>query len=96
MVEYGSIENIYAHLEEISKKSIKESLAENRALADLSKVLATIKTDCEVELDREAAKAEGYYTKEAYALFKRLEFKNMLGRFEADVMENHNQLVKAF
>lgn len=82
MTEYGSIENIYAHLEEITKKSIRESLRENRALADLSKELATIKTDCELALPYDQAKAEGYYTKEAYQLFKQLEFKNMLSRFE--------------
>ncbi len=82
MVNYGSLENIYAHVEEISKKSIRESLIANRDLADLSKVLATIKTDCELTLDYEAAKAEGFYTKEAYQLFKQLEFKNMLSRFK--------------
>ncbi|MBO4981927.1 MAG: DNA polymerase I [Lachnospiraceae bacterium] len=81
MAEYGSIENIYAHIEEISKKSIRESLLENRELAELSKVLATIKTDCEVSLDYEKAKAEDYYTPEAYGLFKQLEFKNYLSRF---------------
>lgn len=84
MVEYGSLENIYAHVEEISKKSIKDSLKENKELADLSKALATIKTDCEISLDYEAAKAEGYYTKEAYSLFKQLEFKNYLSRFGAE------------
>ncbi len=82
MVEYGSIENIYAHLEEITKKSIRESLRENRELADLSKKLATIKTDCELALPYDQANAEGYYTKEAYQLFKQLEFKNMLSRFD--------------
>ena len=82
MEEYGSLENIYAHVEEISKKSIRESLIANRDLADLSKALATIKVDADVELVLEAAKAEGYFTKEAYALFKELEFKNMLGRFD--------------
>ena len=82
MLTYGSIDEIYAHIDEISKKSIRETLAENRALADLSKTLATIKTDCEVSLDYDAAKAEGYYTPEAFALFKKLEFKNMLSRFE--------------
>ncbi|MCM1325548.1 MAG: DNA polymerase I [Bacteroidales bacterium] len=84
MTEYGSLENIYAHVEEISKKSIRDSLKENRELADLSKALATIKTDCEISLDYEAAKAEGYYTKEAYTLFKQLEFKNYLSRFGAE------------
>ena len=82
METYGSLENIYAHVEEISKKSIRESLIANRDLADLSKALATIKVDCEVELPLEKAKAEGYFTKEAYALFKELEFKNMLSRFD--------------
>jgi DNA polymerase-1 len=82
MLTYGSIDGIYAHLDEISKKSIRETLAANRELADLSKILATIKTDCDLALDYDKAKAEGYFTPEAYTLFKKLEFKNMLSRFE--------------
>ena len=88
MVQYGSLDNIYAHVEEISKKSIRESLMENRALADLSKVLATIKTDSGVTLDYETARAEGFYTQEAYELFKQLEFKNILTRFEKDAVKD--------
>lgn len=83
MVRFGSLDNIYAHVEEISKKSIRESLKEHKDLADLSKVLATIKTDGDVELDYEAARAEGFFTQEAYELFKQLEFRNLLGRFDA-------------
>ena len=94
MVEYGSIENIYAHLEEISKKSIRESLQENRSLADLSKTLATIKTDCDFAFDYEEAKAEGYFTEEAYQLFKELEFKNMLKYFENVDTQNQNEELK--
>lgn len=96
MVEYGSIENIYAHVEEISKKSVKETLKENRELADLSKKLATIKVDCDVELDYEASQAEGFYTKEAYALFKKLEFKQLLQRFDVEGSEQENEVVKSF
>lgn len=88
MVEYGSIENIYANIENITKKSIKESLKENKHLAELSKTLATIKTDCDIALDYEKAAAEGYFTQEAYQLFKMLEFKNMLSRFEGDMAQN--------
>ncbi len=84
MVQFGSLENIYAHVEEISKKSIREYLKANRELADLSKALATIKTDGDVKLDYEAARAEGYYTQEAYNLFKKLEFRNLLGRFDLE------------
>lgn len=85
MVCYGSIENIYAHVEEISKKSIRESLIANRELADLSKVLATINTDSPVDFSFEEAVIGDFYTQEAYVLFKKLEFKNLLGRFEKGV-----------
>ncbi len=96
MVEYGSLENIYAHVEEITKKSIRESLIENKELADLSRVLATIKTDCDISLDYEAARAEGFYTPEAYAVCKRLEFKNYLGKFKTEAAEQENEAVKSF
>ena len=96
MVEYGSLDNIYAHVEEISKKSIRESLIEHKDLADLSKTLATIKTDCELQLDYEKAKAEGFYTPEAYTLCKRLEFKNLLGRFEKDAAANDSKIAESF
>ncbi|MBO7339418.1 MAG: DNA polymerase I [Lachnospiraceae bacterium] len=92
MTTYGSIDEIYAHLDEISKKSIRETLAANRELADLSKVLATIKTDCDLSLDYDKAKAEDFYTEEAYALFKRLEFRNMLSRFEFDTNKKNAKL----
>lgn len=98
MKEYGSMENIYAHLDEIPKKSVRESLAENRALADLSKVLATIKIDCDISLDYEAARAEGFYTPEAYELCKRLEFKNILSRFDtaAKAGASNEEIVACF
>ena len=96
MEEYGSLENIYAHVEEISKKSIRESLMANRDLADLSKALATIKVDSDVELPLEEARAEGYFTKEAYALFKELEFKNMLSRFDKVEAEDSSKVTDNF
>ncbi|HBA49664.1 MAG TPA: DNA polymerase I, partial [Lachnospiraceae bacterium] len=96
MVQYGSLENIYAHVEEITKKSIRESLIQNRELADLSKVLATIRVDSDVELDYDAAKAEGFYTQEAYDLFKQLEFKQMLSRFEKENVSRGGDIAKTF
>ncbi len=96
MVQYGSLENIYAHVEEITKKSIRESLIQNRELADLSKVLATIRVDSDVELDYDAAKAEGFYTQEAYDLFKQLEFRQMLSRFEKENVSRGGDITKTF
>ena len=96
MVTYGSIEGIYEHLEEISKKSVRETLAANRELADLSKKLATIKTDCELDFSYENSKAEGFYTKEAYALCKKLGFKNILSRFDAETVETTDDIKNSF
>lgn len=91
MVAYGSLDNIYAHVEEISKKSIRESLIANRELADLSKVLATINVDAEIAFDFEQAKIGDFYTEEAYLLCKQLEFKNILSRFTKDVAAANSQ-----
>ena len=87
MVTYGSIENIYAHLEEISKKSIRESLRENRELADLSKTLATIKTDADFEFTFENARVGSFFQEDSYPIFKKLGFKNFLTRFDSKIKE---------
>lgn len=82
MTAYGSIDEIYAHIDEISKKSIRESLANNRELADLSKKLAMIDTNADIDFSYDRAKLGMLFTPEAYDIFKRLSFKNMLSRFE--------------
>ena len=83
MQEYGSIDNIYEQLENISKNAIRESLRENRELADLSLRLATIDTNCDlgIELEKDTVYPDPY-TPEAYELCKRLDFRAMLGRFD--------------
>ncbi len=86
MVTYGSLDAIYEHVEEIAKKSIRESLIQNKDLAELSLKLATIKTDCDIELDTEKSKAEGYFTPKAYELMKKLGFKKLLERFSSDIV----------
>lgn len=91
MVTYGSIEQIYAHIDEIPRKSIKESLMANRELADLSKVLATIRIDSDIQYTLEDAKITDFYTQEAYLLFKELEFKNLLGRFEKNAQKQEEK-----
>ncbi len=89
MTTYGSLENIYAHLEDISKKSVRETLREHRQLADLSKVLATIEIHAQLPYTLKQARYENPYTKDAYVLFKKLEFKNLLNRFEQDAVNEN-------
>lgn len=82
MVEYGSIENIYANLEGITKKSIKETLAQHRDLADLSLKLATICIEADIPYELCDTDMGDLFTKEAYEWCLKLNFKNMLSRFD--------------
>jgi len=81
---YQSIENIYEHLEEMPPSRVTTSLKENHELAVLSKKLATICTDCELDFHIEDATLGNVYNEEVYLLFKRLEFKNLLAKFQSD------------
>ena len=91
MLTFGSLESIYAHLEDVAKKSVRESLAANKDLADLSKTLATINVDADIAYDFDQARVGNFYTEEAYVLCKQLEFKNLLSRFEKDVTVTNRQ-----
>lgn len=88
IVAYKSIENAYAHLEEITLKRAKTNLEEHYDMAQMSKTLATIEVHVPIEFDMEAAKLTDLYTPEAYVYMKRLEFKNMLTRFSDDMSQN--------
>ncbi|MDO4522367.1 MAG: DNA polymerase I [Eubacteriales bacterium] len=88
VVEYGSIENAYEHVEQIKPNRARESLREHYELAQLSKTLATINIESPFTLDMEQARLTDLYTPEAFQLFKRLEFKNLLSRFTQDMGGN--------
>jgi DNA polymerase I len=71
--EYGSLENILDHLDDLTGRT-KTLLAENREQALHSKHLATIVTDVPVTLDLEGARALNYDPDNARRLLYELEF----------------------
>lgn len=88
IAEYGSIEEVHAHADIVKPPRASKNIVEYWEQAVMSKKLATIVTDVALEYDFSAAAMESaadLYTKEAYLLCKRLEFKNFLSRFEVDV-----------
>ena len=89
IVSYGSIENAYAHLEEIKPPRAQKALGEHYDLAQMSKELATICLDCPVEFSYDDARIENLYTKEAYEYMKRLEFKSILARFDSASIDSN-------
>ena len=72
----------HEHVEELKPPRASKALNEHWDLAVLSKTLATIEVHADVEYDFEEAKLGNLYTEEAYAYFQRLQFKNLLSRFD--------------
>lgn len=79
--EYGSLEGIYAHIEEISGATQKKLIA-GRESAEMSLTLAKIMTDAPVKLsDIPALKLDFSRISE---VFKRLEFNNLLKKLKIE------------
>ena len=95
IVQYKSLENIYAHLDEVKPPRAKKALEEHKELAELSFKLAKICTEAPVELSLSGAKIDNLYTQEAYACMERLGFKSMLSRF-TDQPQKENEVEKGF
>lgn len=91
--QFETVENTLEHIDEVMPNKARESLRENSQLAILSKELATIKTDCELEFSYEAARLGNIFTKEAYQIFKQLEMKSLLVKFHLSEQEMTEQTV---
>lgn len=92
--KYGNIEAVHEDAANVKPPRASKNIVEFWDQAVLSKELATIITDVPIEYDFAEAKLDGVqelYTEEAYLLCKRLEFKNLLGRFEVDAPKNQAQ-----
>ena len=88
IVQYGSIENAYAHVDEIKPPRAQNNLREHYDMAKMSKTLATIEVNAPVPYKMEDAKIGDLFTPEAYVWMKKLEFKNMLNRFQIEAPVN--------
>lgn len=91
IVQYGSIENAYAHVDEVKPPRASTNLKEHYDMAQMSKTLATINIEAPITYQLSDARLEqisDLYTEEAYLMCKRLEFKNLLSRFEVEAPKN--------
>ena len=78
--KYGTIENIYNHIDEIDKAGIKNKLIENKDNAFLSKDLATIDCNVPLDFDFDKAKFSNPDFNKLQEIFVELEFKNLYTR----------------
>lgn len=82
ITEYHSIENAREHAEEIKPPRASKALVEHWDMAVMSKELATINVNADFAYELSEAKYGDIFTEEAYACFQRLQFNNLLSKFD--------------
>ena len=85
--KYGNLEGLYEHIDEIKGKR-KEKLIENKENAFLSRKLATVYRDIEIEYDKNKLKLENKDLNKLLEVYRAMEFKKFAAAIE-------NQLKKS-
>jgi DNA polymerase-1 len=85
--KYGSIEEVYRHLEEIPQKGLRAKLESNKELAFLSKHLVTIDINVPISINFHSLKAEQRNIPKLMELFEALEFRSLLSKLQAETPE---------
>lgn len=97
--QFSSVENVYANLEQISGKKLKENLIEHRDKAFLSKELATIYREAPVDLTLADTVYPGYEPDKLAPFLQALAFESLLERLglsgveQAETMEMNVQVI---
>ena len=86
--EYGSLEGIFEHLDEISGRA-RSALEGGKEVAFLSRELSQIVTDLDMPLDLEQARIDRFNPKAVEDLFRELEFRTLTSQLNALVGKMH-------
>ncbi len=78
--QFGSIDNLYQHLDDVGPEKLRENLRQHEAVARHSKEMTTIHTGAPVTLDLDACQVKQYDREKVLELFKELEFRSLLPR----------------
>ncbi len=80
--DYGSVEGVLHNAAKIRNERIRKAVTEHAEQARLSRELALVKTDADVDLDLDEARFEGPDREALKALFKELEFSSLIQDLE--------------
>ncbi|WP_125590399.1 DNA polymerase I [Companilactobacillus jidongensis] len=85
--EYGSMEGLYEHVDEMKKSKLKEHLIDDKDQAFLSKKLATINCDTPVELKLGELEYRGDNQEQLIKFYQRMDFNSFLEKMDVDTEE---------
>ena len=85
--QFGTIEEIYAHIDEIPPPKIQGTLRQNEEIARQSKLLATIVTEAPITLNLDDCQVSLYDRQQVAELLRELEFASLLSKLPAPQAE---------
>lgn len=88
--DYGSLDNIYAHIDDFTGK-LKEKLVNGKESAYLSYKLATINTNCGIDVNIKRYEYDFPFNADVKKFFEKYQFRSLLRRQEL-FSDNANQL----
>ena len=74
----GSIEKILENPSILNNSKLVHKINENRELLEVSKVLATLKCDCDLDIDMETLRRKPVFRERCLTMFRELEFSSLL------------------
>jgi DNA polymerase-1 len=90
--QYGSLQGIYDHIEDIMPSKLQDTLREYRTQAFRNKELSTIVKEVPIKLDLKTCQVSHYDRNEVARLFQELEFINLLPRLPQMKAESRQPL----
>lgn len=78
LIEYGTLDGVYEHVDEIKGPKRRENIAENKPLALLSRELVTLKLDVPLDADIENCKSKPFDRPRLVELLKQFEFRSLV------------------
>ena len=92
--KYGNLEGLYEHIDEIKGKR-KEKLIEDKENAFLSRKLATVYKDIEIEYDKNKLKLENKDLNKLLEIYKTMEFKKFAAAIENQLKKSADNSVSS-
>ncbi len=81
---FGGLDDIYAHIDEVKKPSVRQKLQDNRDRADLSRQLATLRIDVPIEMEFEEMRVREPDLAELRKIYRDLEFMSLYREIKLD------------
>ncbi len=91
--EFGNLDNIIKNIEKVKSLKVKEKLMNQKDQAFMSRDLAVLETDIDVEVNFEKLRVTAPDSNRLHAMFKDLEFKSLADEYGASTVRKSAELV---